>query len=159
MDKNAKSELLIVNKDLKEWKMDIEELKKEYATQDNRATAYPIYVQVQELICIGVIADGYSVLCPFGDGEERLEHDCDSCDNPCFDEDSMETEPDCCVNDRLIGYIWHPVEFFLTTKGAEEYIDANKHNHGKLRIYIDHFDRRNYEMRDFLRTIGFKVVD
>jgi len=29
----------------------IEDLRIEYATQDNRMTAYPIYVQVQELNC------------------------------------------------------------------------------------------------------------
>lgn len=51
--------------------MNIEELKKEYATQDNRATAYPIYVTVQELVCVGVIADGYSVN---GDGETKTEY-------------------------------------------------------------------------------------
>ena len=53
--------------------MIIEELKKEYATQDNRGTAYPFYVQVQELRFVGVIADGYSVSCPFGDGETKEE--------------------------------------------------------------------------------------
>lgn len=35
---------------------ELEALRKEYATQDNRATAYPIYITVQELVCIGIIA-------------------------------------------------------------------------------------------------------
>jgi len=51
--------------------MDIEKLKKEYLAQDNRATAYPIYVQIQEQICIGVMADGYSPMCPFDYGEKK----------------------------------------------------------------------------------------
>ena len=51
--------------------MGIEELKKEYASQDNRCTAYPIYVTVQELICVGIIADGYSVI---GDGVTKIEY-------------------------------------------------------------------------------------
>ena len=49
--------------------MDLDELKKEYVSQDNRSTAYPIYVTVQELFCVGVIADGYSARCPYGDDE------------------------------------------------------------------------------------------
>jgi hypothetical protein len=54
--------------------MNLEEFKKEYETQDNRGTAYPLYVMVQELVCIGVMADGYSVNCPYGDGENKTEY-------------------------------------------------------------------------------------
>jgi len=54
--------------------MSLEELKKEYATQDNRGTAYPIYVTVQELRCVGVMADGYSASCPYGDGVTKTEY-------------------------------------------------------------------------------------
>jgi hypothetical protein len=135
--------------------MNLTNLKKEYGTQDNRATAYPIYVQVQEQVCIGVIANGYSPICPFGDGVIKYEHDCDGCDlYPCV-EDNEET-PYHCANDVRCGYIWHPVEFFLTIKGAEEYMKANAHNHGKLRTYVSCFERRNYEMRGLLKDIGFE---
>jgi len=137
--------------------MKLEDLKHEYATQDNRATAYPIYVMVQELVSIGVIAEGYSVSCPYGDGEEQYEHYCEGCDdNPCWDEEKAE-EPVRCKEEVQVGYIWHPIEFFLTIKGAEEYMKANAHNHGKLRTYVHHFERRNYEMRELLEELGFKV--
>ena len=140
--------------------MNIEKLKKEYESQDNRATAYPIYVQVQELMFIGVLEENYSPSCPFGDGEIRMEHNCDSCeDYPCWNEDNPNSEPEHCINDVRCGYVWIPVEFFLTIRGAREYMQANKHNHGKLRTYVSHFNRRNYEMRDLLKNIGFKVVD
>lgn len=139
--------------------MKIEDLKKEYAAQDNRATAYPIYVTVQELICIGVMADGCSEHCPYGDGEIRLEHDCEHCNDHCWDECQGEEEPEYCNQDVRCGYIWHPVEFFLTIKGAEEYINANTHNHGKLRTYVHCFERRNYEMRNLLIEMGFKTND
>lgn len=139
--------------------MNLEELKKEYANQDNRATAFPIYVQVQELVFVGILEDGYSVHCPYGDGEERLEHDCENCEEPCFDNESPDEEPENCDNDKLCGYIWHPVEFFLTIKGAEEYMKANAHNHGKLRTYVHRFERRNFEMNSLLKELGFKVVD
>ena len=136
--------------------MDIESLKQEYATQDNRATAYPIYVQVQELVFVGVIADGYSVCCPYGDGETRLEHNCETCDSPC-DNEFPEEAAEHCEQDKLCGYIWHPVEFFLTLKGAEEYIKNNAHNHGKLRTYVHCFDRKNHEMRGLLKELGFRT--
>jgi len=144
--------------------MDIEKLKQEYATQDNRGTAYPIYVQVQELICIGVMEAGYSVLCPTGDGKVKNEHNCeyelssdyDSCAVDCGDRGENDPEPEHCENDKPCGYIWYPVEFFLTIKGAEEYIKANQHNHGELRTYVSCFHQRNYEMRDFLKELGFK---
>ncbi|MFW9872351.1 MAG: hypothetical protein ACFFG0_04550 [Candidatus Thorarchaeota archaeon] len=140
--------------------MNLEELKKEYATQDNRGTAYPIYVQVQELVCIGVIEEGFSPICPFGDGEIRYEHDCEYCnlETPCYDTDNGE-EPERCKEETRCGYIWHPVEFFLTLKGAEDYIKANKHNHGQLRTYVHYFERRNFEMRELLKELGFKSDD
>lgn len=142
--------------------MDIEKLKREYATQDNAATAYPIYVQVQELRFVGIIEEGYDVCCPFGDGEIRYEHNCefehDCKTDGCIDCDE-EDEPEHCKNDRRCGYIWIPVEFFLTRKGAEEYIKANQHNHGKLRTYVCHFERRNFEMRELLKELGFKSDD
>lgn len=127
--------------------MEIEELKKEYATQDNRGTAYPFYVQVQELTCVGVIADGYDVCCPFGDGETRIEQ-AYNCETDCNDGEELQ-----------MGYIWHPVEFFLTIKGAKEYMELNKHNHGELRTYVSWFERRNHEMRGLLKETGFKTED
>ncbi len=153
--------------------MDLNELREEYGSQDNRATAYPIYVSVQEQVSIGVIADGYSVNCPYGDGEKRtkythseLEDTYDSVDDilECFDPDMEYSEEDLeIIKDDIrvieIGYIWHPVEFFLTIKGAEQYMKSSAHRHGKLRIYVHHFDRRNFEMRDLLNHLEFKEND
>lgn len=122
--------------------MEIETLRKRYADQDNRMTAYPIFVTVQEKFCIGVMADGYSVNCPYGDGENRTEKYPD-------DEDLPEVNT---------GYIWVDREWFLTIKGAEDYMRRNAHNHGKLRTYVHHFERRNFEMRELLEHFGFKRV-
>jgi len=149
----------------------LEDLKKEYENQDNRFTAFPIYVTVQELKCIGVLNDGYSVCCPYGDGETKIEYK-----HPSY-EGTFENEEDLLnqmledngeeyannesgnIESLTVGYIWHPVEFFLTIKGAEEYMRANKHNHGKLRTYVDYFERRNFEMRGLLKELGFKTND
>lgn len=155
--------------------MDLSKLREEYATQDNRGTASPLYVQVQELRCVGVMASGYSASCPFGDDETKTEYmiNCDS------EPDSFESHEDAVdslkeqyegdeenlqeaiddIQELTVGYVWHPVEFFLTIKGAEEYMNANKHNHGKLRTYVCCFERRNYEMRELLSQIRFKSKD
>lgn len=155
--------------------MNLEELKKEYLSQDNRATAFPIYVTVQELFCVGVMLEGYSAICPYGDGETRTEYYIDG----DGDRDAYETKEEAIeslkeqfeddpvslgeavenIRELNIGYIWTPVEFFLTIKGAEEYMKANTHNHGKLRTYVHHFERRNFEMRELLKELGFKTED
>lgn len=154
--------------------MRIAELKKEYAEQGNRGTAYPIYVMVQEQVSIGVMAEGYSVNCPYGDGETKTEY---MCNQESGDPDICDTREEAIglleeelkgkelqeaidnIDEFNVGYIWHPVEFFLTIKGAEEYMRANKHNHGKLRTYVGYFERRNFEMRALLSELGFKTKE
>jgi hypothetical protein len=146
----------------------LEILKEEYATQDNRATAYPIYVTVQELVCIGVMADGYS---PSGDGIARKEYrinndsDPDVCETKeeaiellkeSFDGDELQEAIDN-IEELNVGYLWVDVEVFLTIKGAEEYMKLNAHNHGEIRTYVKHFERRNFEMRELLNGLGFKI--
>ena len=147
---------------------EIEALKKEYATQDNRITAFPIYVTVQELFCVGVIADGYSACCPYGDDETKTEFR-----HPML-EGNFNSKPELIkalkddgwqgseneiseIEELTVGYIWVDREFFLTIKGAEEYMKANAHNHGKLRNYVHHFERKNFEMRKLLKNLGFKT--
>lgn len=148
--------------------MNIEELKKEYATQDNRLTAYPIYVTVQELVCIGVMADGYEVNCPCGDGEMHkiyrlncMEGEYNSKEEliNAYEEETEEKFNEAdeeAIEELNCGYVWYPVEFFLTIKGAEEYMKANSHNHGKLRTYVHWFEDRNFEMRWLLKELGFR---
>ncbi len=152
--------------------MNLEKLKQEYATQDNRCTAFPIYVQVQELVFVGVIADEYSVSSQCG-GETKVEYKHEDYDEPFSSEEEAkkQIQEDCDgdtgrilekiadIEEINCGYMWDPVEFFLTIKGAEEYMRRNKHNHGKLRTYVSHFHRRNFEMREFLDATGFKVKD
>ena len=149
--------------------MNLEALKKEYATQDNRCTAYPIYVTVQKLTMIGVIADGYSC----NVGEEKTEYYHDSFEGISYHtlseaedairdefEDKYEQSAEIKNIQKLnCGYMWLDVEMFLTIKGAEEYMKANSHNLGKCRTYVKWFETRNYEMRGLLKDIGFKVSD
>ena len=147
----------------------LDELRLEYKMQDNRATAYPIYVTVQELVYVGVMADDCGVYCPYGDGETAISYR-----HPDF-EDLYENESDLIeemhtyyedkdkvasemsnIESLDIGYIWVDREFFLTIKGAEEYIKANGHNLGKTRTYVHHFSYRNKEMNKLFDELGLR---
>lgn len=153
-----------------EKRMNLKELKKEYATQDNRRTAYPIYVVVQELFCIGVMKNGYSANCPYGDDETKIEYrhedyeDTWSNKQELIDQIVSDNHPERAremidneIEELTVGYIWVDREFFLTIKGAEEYMKANAHNHGKLRTYVKWFEDRNFEMRNLLKELGFRI--
>ena len=146
----------------------LKELKEEYETQDNRSTAYPIFVTVQERHCVGVLEENHSVSCPYGDGKtkyvythEDLDEDYDS-EEECFkalkewvgDTESYDRSD---IKEQCLGYIWVDKEWFLTVKGAEEYINCDKHNLGETRSYVHYFNRRNFEMRKLLEDINFKV--
>ena len=122
--------------------MELHSLKQIYTEQNNRATAYPIYIVVQELVFVGVIADGYSVCCPHGDGVTRIEYRHEGFPEETYIEKQdlideikeiyEQPEINGIVNNIKeinCGYIWTDVEFFFTIKGAKEYIKANKHNH------------------------------
>jgi hypothetical protein len=147
----------------------LKELKEEYETQDNCATAYPIFVTVQEKHCIGVLEENHSTVCPYGDGDteikythEDLEHDYDT-EEDCFKElqnaigpHEAEYEKDNIIEQNL-GYIWVDREWFLTLKAAKQFMKNNSHHLGTSRTYTHHFNRRNFEMRELLENINFKV--
>lgn len=150
--------------------MDIEKLKKEYETQDNRGTAFPIYVTVQEFQFVCVVNDSYG----FGeDYKIKYEYNYENSDNSNFSskEDALEhmkrymeggdTEDIISfigeIKEYPYLYIYVDVEFFLTIKGADEYIQANRHNLREPRTCVRHFERRNFEMRGLLKELGFRV--
>ena len=147
----------------------IKKLRKEYETQDSRITAYPILVLVQEQTCIGVMADGYGVSCPYGDGETRIEYKHEALEETYKNkQEAIEAlkemvEPVVVKGaiDNLeeinVGYIWHTVECFLTVKAAERYIQGNAHNLYNPRTYVTHISYRNYEMTKLFEEIGLKT--
>jgi hypothetical protein len=118
--------------------MDLNELKKEYENQDNRATAFPLCVWVQEL----------KFICSSSINEEI---------NGYFDAIRIGCDPDGIKFKAYYKYI--PVELFLTIEGAKDYIKADKHNLREPRTWVGHFNKKNFEMRELLKEIGFKVRD
>ena len=148
----------------------IKGLREEYKTQDNRITAYPILVLVQEQSCIGVMAEGYSVNCPYGDGETRTQYkhqDLEGCYESRdeiiaalgeYELESIELKIAIKQIEEInVGYIWHTVECFLTIKAAERYIQANAHNLYNPRTYVTHISYRNYEMTKLFEEVGLKT--
>ena len=151
--------------------MEIEQIRKDYATQDNRATSYPIYVEVQEMKFIGVFDEDYS---PFGDGEIRYfykhPHE-DGCDEPYenkedliewlreYLEESGEIEE---LEDQIEDIeelqSWHmyvTVEVFFTLQAADKFIEEMGGRLDKPRTWTNHFHRGNQEVRTILEHAGF----
>jgi len=148
----------------------VKELIKEYAEQDNRCTAYPIYVTVQELVFVGVIDDSragrgdgetvYEWYHPDYEGSFDTKGEFVARVREHYGEDSKKIKQTIREAEELqCFYLYQDVEFFLTIKGAKEYIDANRHNLKSPRTYVKHFSNKNYEMRRLLKEMGFKTKD
>lgn len=147
----------------------LDELKKKYAEQDNRCTAFPIYVTAQELQFVAVADPDYGGM---GETVYRYNHplndegDFESYDDVVnwlqeyhdFEGDELEEQKEK-IKELYCIYQWTDIEVFLTIEGAEEYIAANKHNLGKTRTYVKHVSRRNFEMRALMAELGFRVND
>ena len=114
-----------------EMRRRIEELARLIRTQDNRATAWPIFMVQQSVRDYG-IAEGYE--------EDSVWCDCEGeVDDP---ETLASLSSDDAGDDddyRLVGYRdrWENVQPFLTEEGANEYIRINGHNLRKTRIYVE----------------------
>lgn len=149
----------------------LKQLQREYAIQDNRGTAFPIYVTVQELkrICI---VDAEYVNCSDSEIISKWLLDCSSDEHNSYEEavsvcEEMYIYPFDEEVDEIIEaierievlYMWTDVEFFLTIKAAEDFMKSNAHNMGRTRTYVKHFHRRNFEMRELLKLTGFRTED
>ena len=105
-------------------------------TQDNRATAEPIYLVQQRKRFYGVDPD-------YGDEYEWIH--CDDCTIPDSEEtarlDRLESEPPYVVPKEWSKsyYIdtWVAEQPFFLESGAEAYIVANRHNLCDPRIYVE----------------------
>lgn len=154
-----------------EERTNIEALRQEYETQDNAHTGYPIYWLVQEQCCIGRIEDGCSA-CGSSDtetrkywsrpdDEEQFESRAEAIDSFVDDyknakELAVEISK---IESYWLGYAWFPVTFCFTKEGAEDYMRREAHNHGRLRMCVEHVPRRNYELRGVMEHVGFKMND
>ena len=137
-------------------------------TQDNRATALPIWVAVQELKQVAVAdqayheagrrdypgeetlwhyyhddfrAEGFTQEEVLKEVKEYFSEDYDD----HYDEDSdVEEEM------VLVQYRYIDVQYFFTVKEAEDYIARDRHNLNKPRTYVHHFSYKNTEIRPLL---------
>lgn len=138
----------------------IEELKRlvdELLTQDNLATANPLYCVQQKRRIEGIDSDYDPEFAwwtedfdggPYSDGDVRAE--------------ILEEKPDDTVAGEIdpsdhgyvrIGYIsfWEFVCAHLTMKAAEKYIELNQHNLHESRVYVTS-QYRCHEFNDFIAS-------
>lgn len=149
----------------------MKELINEYVNQDNACTAYPIYVALQELqfVCIfdesygtnsqGVIKYHYTYEDQEGwsDSKEECVDQLIEYMKGCTQEEIDRAINN--INEFACFYMWIDIEYFLTKKGAENYLKLDRHNLGRTRTYIKHFSNRNKEMRKVLDFCGLPICD
>lgn len=131
---------------------------KELATQDNLATAWPIWY----------VTEIKKVQRPEGEGEkmERIDYDaidsddlCESCAKKWEDDGEI---PDQCDNYACRGTFWwydeerefasYGSEFFFTQKACQEYIDANSYHFNQPRPYAGSA-HRNHEIQPIIQAL------
>ena len=133
-------------------KSEIRDLIEEINRQDNRATAHPYYFAVQELEWMPD-PEGYAW------GSEQRE--VGVLDDRCYDKESfreilndLREEDECDLRDEEFEEIWERDKqmqtgmwitkgIFLTEIEANKFIQANAHNLGKTRTYVEHFYRNS----------------
>lgn len=125
--------------------MEMKDIAQEMKTQDNRATARPYIIVLQER---------QSIVVPEGHGGDVLQYwsgrDCESFD-------SMEEFERVCLENEIEGeekekyknslepywlkYYWEDKNWFFTYKGYERHLELNRHNYGKIRNYVKYVHR------------------
>jgi hypothetical protein len=117
--------------------MILKQMGHEVRTQDNRITAEPIFVVQQKRRIYGMDPE-------LGVSFEYLNSSGDVTD---------ETDPD----GERTAYIdiWEMVQPFFTCKGAEHYIEENRHHMTEPRIYVESAYRNKewIAIREWLKTL------
>jgi hypothetical protein len=111
----------------------IRELATEVATQDNRGTSFPCFTVQEKEEIVGVDCD-YNPNVDYRYLEEGDEVEpADEAESELWSEGEF-GERD--IEGLYVATRWQNVAFFLTQKGADEFIAQNHHNHGTLRVYV-----------------------
>lgn len=119
------------------------EMSQNITTQDNAATAEPIYVVQQKRRVYGIEEGYHDNNSVWMDGESNE-----------VSEEEVQEIIDCGGDAREVGYldIWEFVQPFFTRAGAEAYIEANRHNLNEPRVYVESA-YRNYEWQEIRRQL------
>ena len=118
-------------------------------SQDNRCTAEPVYVVQQRRRLVGfdpIYTDTDHVWISDGDvvsAETRAAMLQDFLKEREEGDKDLDVEDDEAVDEALgldkTAYVdqWEPVQSFFTERGADAYIQANRHNLKEPRVYVD----------------------
>ena len=137
----------------------ISDISKDLVSQDNLATAIPIFIVQQKRRIYGIdpeYTENITYLDDYADSQEvseekvkELEEAYSSSKNDLGNGDFLE-------NYTRVGYIdnWEFITACFTKKGCEDYIAANGHNLTEPRIYVESgYRNREWEtMREFLKN-------
>jgi len=137
-------------------------------TQDNRATADPVYLVQRKVTDFGYALQWIERAAWFWpDGEVMPREDWDKVEKAyqhnretvTLDMGGGEKETFRLDELERTGYVerWETVQTFLTKAAAEKYIAANGHFHGEMRVWVDSA-HRNPEMQ-FIRELFLALLD
>lgn len=119
----------------------LEEIKEQLNTQDNCATANPIFM-VEELERV------YGLKSEYSDKYELVEEE----ECQVVNIDDIEDEY---VSVRKVYYeeFWKPIKACFSRADAEKFIELDGHNHKKLRIYVSSMHRcpQMVQLRNYLK--------
>lgn len=122
------------------------------ATQDNAATAHPYYIVQQRREIAGIDPDYHDDAVVVWVQADWAVYEADD-EFEALENGFQETgdEPEHWRRTHQIE-IWEFVTAFLTRKGAQEYIEAQRHNLNKPRIYVEsaHRNREIIALRESL---------
>lgn len=141
----------------------LKEFMQEYVSQDNRATAFPYVVHVQDLVqYVSPIGMNNNEDVPyskplyefkkFKDGEYYTLEEIDDVILGLREENAEDDAYEYEESEYQYSYKYVAVETFFTVKAANEWITANIHNLNKPRTFIQ-AGHRNFEMKDLFKSL------
>lgn len=144
-------------------KEEIEHIKKEMLTQDNRATSYPIFIIVEDKKVYGVESG-------FADGRERKEDYGDPlCDRCEFMADSNGPDyPDECDDCPEEAFINYRIEkdvpnlyagFFFTAEAAQNHLEESRHHYNFTAKTYAISAYNNHELKTVMKYLCGKDVN
>lgn len=140
-------------------KEEIEQIKNEILTQNNRSTSYVIFIIVEDKKIYGVCSD-------WQDGSERkdrdnIDHDW-LCKNCQALEENDEELPDTCDDCDVECFVSYQIEknvpnlyagFFFTAKAAEEHLENNRHHYNPTAKTYGISAYHNDELKNVLKYL------
>lgn len=142
---------------------EIEHIKEQMLTQDNRATSFPIFVVVEDQKIYGVSpanADGY-------ERKDSDFYDGELCEECATKQEAGETLGETCADCPDEAFSWYRLEehvpnmraaFFFTAEACDAHIEANRHHYNETAKSYAISAYHNFELREVMQYIAGKEL-